>query len=468
MRCRVTSGIFVLAIFLQTALLPTMFAQAGRDEKKAAKPPRALGLLELAPNGTAHLIPITILVDGKYYDASAYKAAPVPMALWSETVYEAFRSGVSQGLFTVTGALQRQGAKDASEWMGEGTWQSADSIKAKVAKKKVASEPRGMNEDEGPPVLRRADKPKVTEPPATPQTPQTPPAPVDSSNGAPAAPARAAPAKDSTSSPAASAPQDQAHDDQPPEDKNRPTLKRGKPAPLPAEEPETPVVASSKKAATAPTIPTTGAAPSVFPSASQIQLIPAISASNGPDPRPYAYDMKPEEEQQFRKKMLAMAADEVRARAAQGASGKTAPVHTAPQRGKASAVKLVQPDFEGVQLRVFDLANSNEPELVLTASARMPKGSRVKQSESPELEYTVTLVAREDVNGDFHKALANLTDAQHLDVLPRLELIDAVDVDGDGRGELLFRQVSDAGSAFVVYRVIGDRLYPLFQGTPGR
>jgi hypothetical protein len=49
-----------------------------------------------------------------------------------------------------------------------------------------------------------------------------------------------------------------------------------------------------------------------------------------------------------------------------------------------------------------------------------------------------------------------------------LELIDAVDADGDGRGELLFREVGDAGSAFVVYRVIGDRLYPLFQGNPGK
>jgi hypothetical protein len=54
-----------------------------------------------------------------------------------------------------------------------------------------------------------------------------------------------------------------------------------------------------------------------------------------------------------------------------------------------------------------------------------------------------------------------------LDVSPRFDLIDAVDVDGDGRGELLFRQNSDAGAAFVVYRVIGDRLWPLFQGTPG-
>ena len=103
-----------------------------------------MGLLELAPDGNARLIPITILIDGKYYDASAYKAAPVPMALWSETVYEAFRTGVSQGLFTVTGALQKKEA-NATEWLAEGTWQSADSIKARVAKKKVSSVPRGLN-----------------------------------------------------------------------------------------------------------------------------------------------------------------------------------------------------------------------------------------------------------------------------------------------------------------------------------
>ena len=79
----------------------------------------------------------------------------------------------------------------------------------------------------------------------------------------------------------------------------------------------------------------------------------------------------------------------------------------------------------------------------------------------------ITLVVREDVNGNLHKALANVTDAQHLDVIPRLDLIDAVDVDGDGRAELLFREVSDTSSAFVIYRVIGDQLYPLFQGSLG-
>jgi len=97
----------------------------------------------------------------------------------------------------------------------------------------------------------------------------------------------------------------------------------------------------------------------------------------------------------------------------------------------------------------------------------MPQPSHQKQPANPDLQYMITIVARQDVNGDLHKALANITDTQHLDAIPRLELIDAVDVDGDGRGELLFREVSEAGTAFVIYRVIGDRLYPLFQGTPG-
>jgi hypothetical protein len=469
--------------FLAQIVLPTLVpAQVGRA--KANPGPRALGLLVLQPNGKAHLIPITILIDGQYYDASAYKASPVPMALWSQTVYEAVRTGVSQGLFTVTGALQQKDARDANEWTGEGTWQSAESLKAKAAKKPEPAEPRGLNQDEGPPVLRRsgAEKPKPTEAPAPSPTPPTAqPAPAASPIAAPAATSQAAPAAAPASPPAAVPSQTaSAQEDKPPEDKDRPALKRGKPAPVQTEQPGKASATSAKAGGhtetTAPTTPSqgpataSGAAPGAQ-AANQVQLIPAISDSHGPDSLPYTFSMKLDEEQQFRKKMLAMAADEVRAHAGQLAQGRAAasePVHASSQRRKTMAAKPVQPIFEDVRLRIFDLADINEPELVLTATARMPQRSREKENAGSELPYAITLVARQDVNGDFHKALANVTDAQHLDVLPRLELIDAVDADGDGRGELLFRQVSDAGSAFVVYRVIGDHLYPLFQGTPGR
>jgi hypothetical protein len=426
------------------------------------------------------LIPITIMIDGKYYDASAYKAAPVPMALWSETVYEAVRTGVSMGLFTVTAALQRKGANESTEWIAEGTWQDASSIKAKVAKKPVASIPRGMNEDEGPPVLRRAgsNKPK---PPEAPATPTTPP-PAATGSPAPAATVPSTPAPTASPSPSPAAPshseqvqQDKPPEDQTPEDKDRPALKRGKAGAASAEEAQKKAMAAASAKTSGHASPSTSSATtagtlsaSQSAASNQIQLIPAISDSDGPDSLPYTYNLKPEEEQQFRKKMLAMAADEVRARAAQlmPASPSTAqPAHAA-QHGKATAAKPAQPTFEDVQLRVFDLADINEPELILTANARMPQRSGEKDSATSDIEYTVTLVVREDVNGDLHKALANVTDTQHTDVIPRLDLIDAVDVDGDGRGELLFRQVSDAGSAFVIYRVIGDRLYPLFQGAP--
>jgi len=475
-RRRVIYAVVALGVFLQTALPPAVPAQITRAPK-TSKGPRALGLLELAPNGKARLIPITIMIDGKYYDASAYKAAPVPMALWSDTVYEAVRTGVSMGLFTVTGALQRKEG-DATEWMAEGTWQTASSIKAKAAKKPVASIPRGMNEDEGPPVLRRAGSQKPA-PPETPAAPATPAQPQPTPSGSPAAasPATTPPATTALTpaSPAPPSQQQPLQEDKAPEDKDRPALKRGKAGAESAEEAQKKITAGASAKTTGPasTVPPTstaapGASSATQPAAqaaSQIQLIPAISDSNGPDPLPYTYNLKPEEEQQFRKKMLAMAADEVRARAGELGSpsaGGGQPVHAPPPHGKAAA-KPVQPTFEDVQLRIFDLADINEPELILTAKARMPQ----RTHDNSDLEYMVTLVVREDVNGDLHKSLANITDSQHLDVIPRLDLIDAVDVDGDGRAELLFRQVSDTGSAFVVYRVIGDRLYPLFQGALG-
>ena len=106
-----------------------------RSRRRKPKGPRALGLVQLAPNGKAHLIPITILYDGEFYDASAYKASPVPMALESGTVYEGVRAGVSQGLFTVSSALQGNNTWTAK---GPGSRQAPIAAAKAAAKKKEA------------------------------------------------------------------------------------------------------------------------------------------------------------------------------------------------------------------------------------------------------------------------------------------------------------------------------------------
>ena len=117
--------------------------------------------------------------------------------------------------------------------------------------------------------------------------------------------------------------------------------------------------------------------------------------------------------------------------------------------------------FDDAVLRIFDLSNSNQPVLILSAKIHPPVGSA--ENADPK---EITLIARTNLDGDVQKLFFSQTDAKHLDVAPRMELIDAVDADGDGRGELLFRRVTDAGSAFSIYRVTNDRIFPLFEGTP--
>lgn len=431
----------VICLSLTLSLAPLLPSQSARQPKRVL---RALGLLQLAPNGKANLVPIAILVDGKFYDASVYKADPVPMSLDSETVYEAERTGVAQGLFTVTGALQ---TKDT--WIGEGKWQPGGAAPAKA--RHADNKPR-MEEDEGPPRLRKRgaegpSPPVAPQPPSPPADTQSPTPPASPSSAAPTNP----PADASTSSPSPDE-----------NDPNRPVLKRGKTQPLGTAQ-------KSSEPATSSTTAMTAASPK--PSSSKndkangvVQLIPAISDAAGPEPRPYTYDLKPSEESSYRKKMLALAAEAVQARARQIVPVLPGGGSRQGQGAHASAGKPPQPAFDDVQFRAFDLWNTNEPVFILSAQAKMTPGSRSAGSFS-DLTYFITVVAKADIYGELRKLLVNATDSQHLDETPRLELIDAVDADGDGRGELLFRQIWDGGVAWAVYRAAADQLYPLFEGT---
>jgi hypothetical protein len=418
------------------------------------------------------------MYNGDFFDASAYKADPVPMALDSGTVYEAMRSGISQGLFTI---------KDATEtgttWAGRGKWQNSATLAAiAAARKKKAEEkpPTLADDDKGPPkLLRRSSKSKPatpsSEPPKTNAPAQNTPSSAPSST-APAssqpsanAPSQSAPAAEAKpSSPSASAPASTTPPSATPaplkpdsaevegeEDPDRPRLEREKEGQRPThsaeEKPGTPSAnaQSDTKPAAAASIVKDLPLPN-------IQEIPAISDAGGPEARSYLFPLKAGEAEQFRKKMLLQATQVLRAQIkleSAGAHGNRTTRLTA--KGKAGA--LAEPSFQDVQLRIFDLSSSNQPLMVLEAAAQIPGRTEPQH---------ITLVTREDINGELHNALANITDSKNLDAVAQMDLIDVVDADGDGRGELLFRETSDQGHAYSIYRVIGDQLYQLYESTP--
>jgi hypothetical protein len=450
------------------------------------KGPRALGLVQLSPKGKARLTPIAIMMDGKFYDAGSYKAAPVPMALDFGIVYEGFRAGVSLGVFTIT-----QPGQLNHVWIAEGTWLPAGS-KAPEKSKKYSTPV--IEDKDAPPVLHRRsgkadsdsgpdkdrekdkdqdkndknDKKDQHEPATSPTQP--PAAPTASAPTAPEATKPPATSETKPETMTKTAKASTAASDEPIEDPNRPRLRRGKPDstarrepfatfdPLTDEMPPGTPSASTGK-------PDAKAANNSATPLPQFTFIPAISDAGGPDPRPYSYDVKPAEEASYRSKMLDLAATQLRTQASTPAkeaalAQKSASARKSP--GK-SAGKLPKPAFDDVSLRIFDLSNSNEPVLVLSAKTHPATTGATESFDEPK---EITLIARTNLEGELKKIFFSQTDSRHLDVTPRMELVDAIDADGDGRGELLFRRTSIDGSAYAIYRIASDRLWPLFEGTP--
>src|SRR5215467_1867896 len=135
-----------------------------KGQKKKDPGPRALGILQMTAAGKASLVPIAILVNGKFFDATAYKADPVPMALDSGNVYEGERTGNSLGLFTVNSALHSNGQNVQSPWIGAGSW-LANGTESPNKGIKAEASPVGIEAVEGPPRLTK-DPAAVNAPPS--------------------------------------------------------------------------------------------------------------------------------------------------------------------------------------------------------------------------------------------------------------------------------------------------------------
>ena len=544
----VAAGVTVAV--LCSSAIPMAMAQEERPQimpgqrkapRKKDAGPRALGIVQLGKNGKASIIPVAILVNGKFWDASSYKADPVPMALDSGVVYEGVRSGSSLGLFTVGSALHSNNPSAAMAWLGTGVWRPNGTEAPETAKKAEAA-PAGISGDEAPPRLTRDPKANKPAAPSTSNAPASQPSKPSSSSGdepprlskassTPDSSQQSAPTTGSspTSNPPAqtSPPSSSSADERPrlnrrdsssgsdsgsaqngpasggskPSDSksgdsksgntpttqeksgdqskdkgpvaasdsgageaNRPRLRRGKPAESFADEDipgySRPGVRSASSKDTGKVVQTAAA------NSAAVQLIPAISdaADTGAEPKSFTFEWIPGEEADRRKQMIDLAKDQVKKYVeARSKNTVAAGATTSKTAKKLVSPKIPDPELENLQMVAYDLWGTNQPVLVLSAQAHMPVSGTSTQADS-ELQYSVVLVAYPDIYHNLHKQLVSVTDKFHLDMTPRLELIDAVDADGDGRGELLFRETSDQGSGWVVYRAGADKLVKAFDG----
>jgi hypothetical protein len=403
-------------ILLTVALL--CFPLLSQQKKPAG--PRAVAVLEWTNKGL-RLIPLSLLIDGKFYDASLYHATPVPMALESENIYEVQSGGEPIGEFTVTQAEQTPNGS----WLGQGKWDSY----AERESRKAAANATKMHNLEGeeidkPPVLRRPNA-KETSAPATPSQPQT--SPPSTSNAPAAAKTEPAPA---TSSPTV-------------DDSGRPVLRRGKPV-----EEQAASIQDKKLSVKAP--------PKIPAGINKVQV--AVSDASNTESRPYAWKWASAEEEQKLKTQVQKLALAAVAEYAAKVSG--------PKPGA----------LEDIQVHTYDLTYNNEPDIILTARVTPSTTSGVKLASgkarkpavpatpaAKDTEYFVTVVGREDIYGQLQKVFAQVTDNHHLDAYSKLNLIDAIDANGDGRADLLFRSTSDNGSSFVLYEIRQNGLNELIR-----
>ena len=425
----------VVTAFLTTAAL-LLEAQYARPRGKGPhKGPRAVAVLEQLPppkgstKPSTHyrIVPVTIYYQGQYYDAASYKASPVPMALLPETVYDAERGGSSMGTIEVGFPSPTQGGG----WRSDGTL--ADASKQPEHKPALGETTPVKTSDDRPRLHRGADHPSTAPPASTP-----PPAPASSpgtTNGEASSSAAPAPASDSSA---------QAQDDP-----NRPRLQRGKPAQTSSATAAEENTTADERKPGPPRPPDLVGISDVEPSDPHVYTL-LWSKSDLDRLTQDATKQAQAEVAKYVKEHFPASSPPV-ASPSRSTAGKRVPTHANPA--------TAAPPLQDVEVHIFDLDFDNDPEIVLTA--RQPVSGA---DGNPHLVF-VTYVVRQEGGHDYHPLLTYLTDDTRLDEFPRLKLIDAVDGDGDGVGELLFRSsgaVQAEEENFRLYATGPDRLRIVF------
>ncbi|HYL91552.1 MAG TPA: hypothetical protein VEW69_00190, partial [Alphaproteobacteria bacterium] len=171
------------------------------------------------------------------------------------------------------------------------------------------------------------------------------------------------------------------------------------------------------------------------------QILVAVSDAQASDSRSYEFPWKPDEKIKIEAQMRQLA------------------VAQFPRELHISTNALAN-----VVIRSFDTDMSNDAVEVLTAEVP-GTGSGAKAAPGKPVTHYVTLIARVDMDGGPQKVAAFVTDSSRLDVVPRYELIDAVDVDGSNVADILFRAYSFDQRSLVLYSVGRSSATKIFDGA---
>jgi hypothetical protein len=386
------------------AAVTAAFAQHRKAHKL-----RATAVVEVTTDSAGivgtHIFPVAILDEGSFHDASIYKAAPEPTALDKGIVYEAQKDGIPVGYATILSSTNDKG------WTALGKWQVAE-------EPKKAQAPAPVTTGDDRPIIHRGDATSSATPSSTPAPGTSEPASSASSANAP-------------SNESASAP----------DDADRPVLRRRSPAhPEPESTPQPSPTPSAQTPTQGSPVPRTKL-PVIT---SGTKTFVAVSDNDSTDVRSYAFKWKPGEEQQMELKMRKLALAQLPRENAQ----------------------LNTNSLQKVVMRSFDLDLSNDA--VIVFSAEIPGSYLAPGGESAPGRFVsryVTVIARVDFEGVPQKLASSVTDSSRLDVAPRLVLIDAVDVDGDGLAELLFREYGFDEKSFIIYGVGRSTVTKVFEGA---
>lgn len=356
--------------------------------------------------------PVLILYKGTYHDASMYGANPEPMALMPATVYEVERAGEPMGLVEIQQPRQQQ-----DSWLASASW-----VKQNAQTASSKSGGGSASEDDARPTLKRSpsEASEVTSPvPQTNEAAEARPAPMVVHHEASG----------------------------PPPDPDRPILRRGKPTEEQAAEiPQTESTPPNQK-------PNAPAQAQVQPGGASLPVhdYAAISDPSAYDTRTLAFPWTATEKKEWSAQLTQIALRRLRQYA----------------QARGLTVSAATP-LQDLDIRAFDLFSNNDAQLVITGSVHFDQAITRKQRvplAPASVNAFITVVVYRDLDGNLQQIFSSITDSQHLDVEGRLQLVDAVDVNGDGRGELLFKRIGADSEKFELYRVAGTQLYKLFEGA---